>query len=136
MAVRILLLTGWLLIPLGAWAYHMGPGQEQIALDAAADHLRAADAAAAKGDDYTAIEEYDAALAALPPGHTAETRAIRLRKAKAQIRAHQLPQAHADLKALVDELSADPDADPALLADARATLANSQYYMTWLMRLE
>ena len=36
----------------------------------------------------------------------------------------------------MDELAADPAADPTLLADARSTLANSQYYMTWLMRLE
>ncbi|HJZ60243.1 MAG TPA: hypothetical protein VKE74_35195, partial [Gemmataceae bacterium] len=30
----------------------------------------------------------------------------------------------------------DSGVDPALLAEARATLANSQYYVTWLMRLE
>ena len=50
--------------------------------------------------------------------------------------AQALPQAHQDLKALVDELQAEPDSDVAFLNDARAALANSQYYMTWLMRLE
>src|SRR5947208_13396426 len=128
MALRILLLTGWLLIPLGAWAYHQGPGQERKALDAVAAHLKAAEAAAAAEDYDTAIAEYDKALKVLPSGRVAEARQIRLQKAKAQIRAHQLPQAHGDLKVLVDELAADPDADPAVLADARATLANSQYY--------
>jgi hypothetical protein len=36
----------------------------------------------------------------------------------------------------MDELQEDPGADPAVLAEARSTLANAQYYMTWLMRLE
>src|SRR5205085_396235 len=121
---------------LGAWAYHQGPGQAHKALDAVAVHLKAAEAAAAAEDYDTAIAEYDEALKALPPGRSAEARKIRLQKAKAQMLVHQLPQAHADLKVLVDELSADPDADPAVLADARTTLANSQYYITWLMRLE
>src|SRR4029453_14490601 len=46
------------------------------------------------------------------------------------------PTAHQELKTLVDELKADPKASPQLLSDARSALANSQYYMTWLMRLE
>ena len=33
-------------------------------------------------------------------------------------------------------MSDDKSADETLLAEAKATLANSQYYMTWLMRLE
>jgi hypothetical protein len=33
-------------------------------------------------------------------------------------------------------LQKDPGTDPALLADARQALANAQYYLTWLMRLE
>lgn len=136
MALRILLLTGWMLLPVAGLAWHLGPGQEQKALDDAARHIRAAEAAAAGGDYALAIEKYDEALKALPPGRTAEGRKLRLEKAKAQMLARQLPEAHGELKALVDELAADPGADPKLLADARSTLANSQYYMTWLMRLE
>jgi hypothetical protein len=48
----------------------------------------------------------------------------------------QLPQANSQLLLLVDELAGDDGADPELLRDARHTLANSQYYMTWLTRLE
>ena len=48
----------------------------------------------------------------------------------------KLPEANRDLTGLVEELANDPDADPEVLADARDTYANSQYYMTWLMRLE
>lgn len=136
MALRILLLTGWLLVPVIGLAWHMGPGQDQKALDEAAKHIRAAEAAAAIEDYTLAVDEYAAALKALPAGRTAEGRKLRLERAKAQMLARQLPQAHGDLKTLVDELTADSSADAMVLAEARSTLANSQYYMTWLMRLE
>jgi hypothetical protein len=48
----------------------------------------------------------------------------------------KLPQAHDDLTSLVDELKSDAAADPAMLAEARESLANAKYYLTWLMRLE
>ena len=48
----------------------------------------------------------------------------------------QLPEANAALKELVDQIEADKSADSKLRDDARAALASSQYYMTWLMRLE
>jgi hypothetical protein len=137
MAFRILLLTGWLLLGMaGAVAHFVGPGVERQKLDTVAEHVRAAEARAAAGDYTAAADEYGAALKALPEGHVAEGRAIRIERAKAQMLARQLPEAHVDLKQLVDDLSADPAADPKLLADARSALANSQYYMTWLMRLE
>jgi hypothetical protein len=137
MAIRVLLLTGWLLVGVAAAVAHQfGPGVDGRKLDAAARHVRAAEAAAATDDYATAAEEYAAALKELPEGRTAEARKIRIERAKAQMLARQLPEAHADLRALVDELSADPAAEPKLLADARSVQANSQYYMTWLMRLE
>ncbi len=40
------------------------------------------------------------------------------------------------LRELVDQLQDDKSADPKLRDEARETLANAQYYMTWLMRLE
>jgi hypothetical protein len=137
MALRILLLTGWLLVGVaGAVAHYFGPGVERQKLDTVAKELRAAEASAADGDYAPAVDSYNAALKALPEGRTAEARKIRVERAKAMMLAKQLPDAHADLRTLVDELAADPAADPKLLADARSTFANSQYYMTWLMRLE
>ena len=136
MALRILILTVWLLVPVVGYALHMGPGQDQQKLDAAADHIRAAEKAVASEDYPAAVEQYEEALKALPAGRTAEARKIRLEKAKAQMLAKKLPDAHADLKALADELSADPTADAQLLADTRSATANANYYMTWLMRLE
>jgi len=136
LALRILVLTVWLLLPIGAYAWHMGPGQDQTKLDEVATQVKAAEAAAAEEEYATAVERYNDALKALPAGRTAEARKLRLEKAKAQMLAEQLPEANADLKALVDELAADPSADAKLAADARSALASSQYYMTWLMRLE
>ena len=31
--MRYLLLGAWLLVPIGAWAYHEGPGQDLLDLD-------------------------------------------------------------------------------------------------------
>jgi len=42
----------------------------------------------------------------------------------------------ATLDALVDELAATPGVDPALVADAHDALATSDFYVTWLKRLE
>ena len=136
MALCILLLTGWLLLPIGAYAWHMGPGQDQQKLDDVAVQVKAAEAAAAAEDYAMAADRYADAIKALPAGRTAEARKLRLEKAKAQMLAEQLPEANGELKGLVDELAADPAADPKLAADARSALASSQYYMTWLMRLE
>jgi hypothetical protein len=148
--MRRLLLFVWCLLPVGAAAYHFGPGQKEVRADRAAACAARGDAAAkaaretaAKdGDDAArplwsdAEAAYAEALEALPPGRTAESRALRLERAKSQMFVSQLPDARHDLGALVDELTADPTTDPKLLSDARSALANAQYYSTWLMRLE
>lgn len=118
----------------GAW--HYGPGQEKVQLDDVARILAEADRHAAAGAWADADAQYEEALRLLPAGKTAETRRIRLERAKAQMLARKLPVAHLDLQGLVDEMKDDAAADPTVLADARSALANSQYYMTWLMRLE
>jgi hypothetical protein len=124
------------LIPVIAAAWHYGPGQERLRLERVAATLAQADAAAAAAQWERADELYDEALRALPPDRVAEIRRVRLERAKAQMQAHKLPVAHQDLKDLVQELASDPSADRQLLADAREALANAQYYVTWLMRLE
>ena len=47
-----------------------------------------------------------------------------------------LGQNHCCEGALAQKLLEDKEANPGLVADARTALANSQYYITWLMRLE
>jgi hypothetical protein len=133
--MRMLLLVGWLILPLGVGIWHYGPGQDRVRLDEAAGLLAEAERHAAAGAWADAVEKYEEALKRLPADRVAEVRRVRLERAKAQMLARQLPAAHADLKALVEELK-DGGADAVLLAEAREALANSQYYMTWLMRLE
>ena len=134
--MRMSLLAAWAILPSGAWAYHEGPGQDQMALDQVDAVLREAHDYACDQQWASAIESYEKALKDLPKGNDVDSWRIRLERDKAQMLAKQLPQAHADLKQLVEDLLNDEKAEPALLAEARSTLANAQYYMTWLMRLE
>ena len=134
--MRVLILLGWLMVPVLVGAYHYGPGQERLRLDEVASVLRQADRHAADKEWDAAVEKYEEALRLLPAGKVAEGRRIRLEKAKAQMLARKLPEAHKDLKALLEELKDDATADTRLVAETREALANSQYYMTWLMRLE
>ncbi len=134
--MRTLVLLGWLLVPVMLGAYHYGPGQERLKLDDASALVAEAEGQAAAEDYGKAVETYGEALALLPADRVSESRRLRLERAKAQMLARQLPEANVELKALVEEVAADKSADPRLLADARDALANSQYYITWLMRLE
>src|SRR5688500_17681881 len=148
--MRKLVLFLWLLLPVGAAAYHWGPGQEHLRTDqAAAAAARGRDAAtrarelqAAQGDlaSKAAWAEAEAAfteaLAALPGEHVEQARRLRLERAVALMQISKLPDARQELGVLVDELEADPSVDAELLADARTTLGNAQYFTTWLLRLE
>lgn len=144
--MRKLYVTLWCLLPLGGLAYHYGPGRARLVLDEVAGivdearvHVRLAQGAS--GADATAewalaSARFEAALGRLPKECTAERRTLTLEHAKARMLCSELPQANGELRALVQELEADPAADAALLFDARRTWANSEYYMTWLARLE
>lgn len=134
--MRGALICAWLLVPAVVAAYHYGPGQEQLQLDDAAVHLRQADAHVAAGEFPEATDSYDAALAVIPAANVNEVRRVRLERAKAEMLAAKLPEAYDELAALGDELSQDPIAPRELIDETRAGMANAQYYMTWLMRLE
>ena len=134
--MRIFLLLLWLLVPIVVVAYHLGPGQEQQTLDEAAGLLAAVQQHAAAEEWALVVQKCDQALAKLPKERVAEGRRLILERAKARMLVKQLPVAHEEFKGLVDDLTADPSADPRLLAEAQSALANSQYYLTWLMRLE
>lgn len=134
--MRILFLVAWLLLPLPVVAYHLGPGQKQMTMDRVGQTLLDAESAVEQEDWLTAVTLYDEALEELPTELVAESRRIRVERAKAQLYVSQLPAAHSDLKSLVDEMREDDNRDEAVFREARAGLANTQYYMTWLMRLE
>lgn len=143
--MRKFLIGLWLLLPVAAWAYHEGPGQERMALDATDAELELAEAAVAKSDWAGAIKHFEAAAKELPgldtPERLAASRRIRVSAAKAKLNAAKLVEARKELKELVKELgedamTADDPVASALLDEARAAHANTQYYWTWLMRLE
>jgi hypothetical protein len=134
--MRTFVLLGWLIIPVVAGAYHYGPGQEKLRLDDVSRVLADADRLAAEQDWQAASARYEQAVALLPAGRIADARRIRLQRAKVQMFGHQLPEANAALRDLVDQIEDDKTAEPQLGDEARDALANAQYYMTWLMRLE
>jgi hypothetical protein len=134
--MRILLGCVWLLLLVAGAAWHYGPGQNYLKLDRAAATVRAADQAVREENYTEAVTLYEEAMKALPADRVGEVRKLRVQKAKAQMLSKQLPEAHADLQNLMDELTADKAADPATVKEARSALAQSQYYITWLMRLE
>ena len=59
-----------------------------------------------------------------------------MEKAKAQMLAAQLPESRDALQSLLTEVTEDETVDSRFESEVRAALANSQYYTTWLMRLE
>ena len=148
--MRKVILFVWILLPVAAGAYHFGPGQDRVRVDRAADAAHRAEAAANSAREVSAKEgelaahdrwaeaeaAYSEAIDLLPAGRVAESRALRLERAKAQMFVSELPEARRELEGLVREVSEDPTADRGLVDGAREALANAQYYTTWLMRLE
>ncbi|HEX3869647.1 MAG TPA: hypothetical protein VHV77_04340 [Pirellulales bacterium] len=134
--MRVLLSLAWLAAGALFVAWHAGPGQDRVALDDAGHLATQALVEAEKGQWVQAVGYYDAALSRLPAGQEPLARKVRLERAKARMLAEQLPEARAELGTLVDELQADPGAPPELLSQARQALADAQYYVTWLLRLE
>ena len=134
--MRKLLVVVWVIIPDGAPAYHLGPGKGDLTSARAAQLLAQADSWVAEEQWPKAIENYKEALDLLPEDDLATQRKTRLELAKCEIHNSGLPQANEDLKVLVQELMDDPESDPQILSESRIALANSQFYITWLMRLE
>jgi hypothetical protein len=134
--MRIFLIVFWVFVPLALGAYHYGPGQEQMVLDEAASFIRDAKTAVDGEEWAQAVAAYDEALSLLPPERKAERWRLQLEKAKAQMQCSKLPTAHDALVTLLETVEGDPAADAQLKADTRLALANAQYYMTWLLRLE
>lgn len=134
--MRKFALAIWLMLPVLAGAYHYGPGQEQLQLDNTAALLATADQLAAEQQWPEAVAKYENALALLPKGHDDVRQKVRLERAKAMMFCSELPAANSELVMLVDELQQTSTSDQQTLTEARGALANSQYYQTWLMRLE
>ena len=134
--MRILLIVMWMLLPVAALAYHLGPGQSRLAMDHASQLLLQADQLAQDQKWSAAQQKYTDALTAVPETAVARRRQIRLERDKALMMDRGLNEAYTDLLSLVDEMNEDPQHSPAILAQAQSSLASAQFYRTWLMRLE
>jgi hypothetical protein len=133
--MRKLLLTLWLIAPIGMLSYHYGPGQEKLARDRAAQQLAIAQKAE-KGDDWkTANAAYAQALINLPANDTSPRLSIRLAQAKSRMYLGELPEAMEDTESLLQDALKD-SADAKLVNQIRTAAASMHYYVAWLMRLE
>lgn len=137
--MRTLLIIAWLFAGLAGVIFHYGPGLDYLEVDRVNAVLEQARANVDKGEPAAyakALEQFDQVMSELPADKADVAQRVLLEKAKTQMMAAQLPDARANLEALLTDLEANEDADPDFVADVRSTLANSQYYMTWLMRVE
>lgn len=134
--MKIVLLTFWLLLPLGFAAWHYGPGQTHLDQDEAQDLIKKAEAALDEKDYPEAIKNWSDAIGKLPKEEVTLSRRLELEIAKAKMFDSKLPEAREELAELMIRLDDDSNADPALRDETRAALANSRYYMTYLMKLE
>lgn len=134
--MRRVLLSGWImLLPLGG-LYHLVAGSAHQEMDVIGVELSRARSLVRQEAWAAAVARYEKSLEALPDESTDLSRRIRLEMSQAKMNAARLPEAHSDLKTLLDELLEDETPDMALEQTVRESLANSQFYMTWLMRLE
>ncbi len=124
----------WLVAGIAVALWHFGPGQIAWQRDAAAAEVRTAIENYQSGQPESAVPAFERALALLPPEDVESRAKARIGLAKARLESRGLTEAREDMEMLVAELP--PTTDPKLMAIARTTLAEAQYYNTWLMRLE
>lgn len=134
--MRSLFVVGWLCLGLAGLIYHLGPGVELRAKDRADQLARMAAEEATSGKWKLAVDNFDEALLSLPDGCDSVARRLRLEKAKVQMMSAQLPEAHDALPSLLAEIKSEEPSNFKLINETQSVLASSQYYMTWLMRLE
>ncbi|MEL7499631.1 MAG: hypothetical protein AAFN77_18655 [Planctomycetota bacterium] len=134
--MRTLFIVGWLFAGLAGVIYHFGPGQEHLEVDRINRVLDEARTNVSLENYQTALAQFDQVMADLPEEKAEVAQRVLLEKTKAQMMAAQLPAARATLESMLSDLRGDESSDPELVADVQSTLANAQYYMTWLMRLE
>lgn len=134
--MRILLIVGWLFLGLTGVIFHFGPGQEKLEIDRVNQIMKDARQSVQQNNWTDAVFKYDEVLSALPSEKVAESRRVMLERAKAQMMAAKLPDARRELESLLSDARTDENSDPRFIAEVQSTLANAQYYMTWLMRLE
>lgn len=134
--MRVSWFAVWSVLPLLLVALHLGPGQSWSRHDDAAQLQLAGDRLAAQSQWDGAVEQYVAALAALPD-HSHEARsALEVSLGRALVMSGEIVEGQERLAQTLEELdAADQGASPTAAA-ARYELGVSSYYAAWIMRLE
>lgn len=134
--MRTLIIIAWLFIGLAAAIFHYGPGQDKLEMDRVDLMIREARTNVSLENYSAAIQQFDAIMTELPADDRSLAQRIQLEKAKAQMHVAMLPDARTSLEALLTDLRNEQEPDQQLIMETQNTLANAQYYRTWLMRLE
>lgn len=137
--MKKLALIVWLALPVLALGYHLTASERLQQLDIVGDHLNAARSLAVQNQPTRSIKELEAAIEKLPADADDIRRELTLELAQARLSASRLPEAYEELKKLLDAELQSEDASRAnspFVMRVRESLANAQYHLTWLMRLE
>jgi tetratricopeptide (TPR) repeat protein len=136
--MRKLLLAVWLTLPLAGFVYHLSAGESHAKMDLLGSHLQAGRNLARQSQWTRASQQFQKALELVPENDDQLRQTLRLELAQSRIYGAGLSEANEDLKKLLGEITAPdaPAADSKFVSQVREALASSQYYLTWLMRLE
>lgn len=126
----------WALVPVVGVALHYGPGQKLLARDTSQGHQSAARLAAHTEDWEAAIKGYEEARNALPADDVDARTRLDLAAAKLKLEGGDLLGASSDVDAMLDRELASDNPRAEVVAELRATTAESSYYTAWVMRLE
>lgn len=134
--MRISSSTVWALLPLVLIGLHFGPGQKWLRRDAAAQLQQAGDRFAEQGHWDGAVQQYTAALAALPENAISARQTLEVALGRALVMSGEIVEGQERLTKTLEELEAGNQALRPLAAEARYELGVSGYYAAWIMRLE
>ena len=135
--MRTLVLLGWLMVPVVFGAYHYGPGQEKLRLDDVSRRPGRGRPARGRRAVASGLVQVRGGLddAAGGPGRRFAPHPAPARQGP-DVRSASCPRPTWRSGSWSTRCEDDKTADPKLRDEAREALANAQYYMTWLMRLE
>lgn len=126
----------WCLLPVGALALHMGPGQEWLRRDNAARAVHVALAAQGDADWAGAADAFGRAQDLLSEDARAGRARLALAEAKARIQAGELTEGQDQLEELLADELAQAAPETELVEQLRNELGTTAYWGAWLMRLD
>lgn len=134
--MKIVIITFWLLIPLGVVAYHYNAGEKHVEQDQAQELIEQAYQYTKDEEPKKAIDSFREAIALLSDDEKKTERRLRLEIIKIQLNNAGLVKATKEITALLGEMKEDKGVDTDQLREARSIYASTRYHMAYLMKLE